>query len=75
MCFAKEKKDVKSIVKDPTDLILDEDLQNLEILGTVNHSDGADIHFIEVDDQVVVLFNTDEAQEAFFQEVDHVNTN
>ena len=57
MCFAKEKKEVKSISKDPNDIILDENLQNLEILGTVNHSDGV------------------EAQEAFFQQLDDMNTN
>ena len=75
MCFTKEKKEVKSISKDPNDIILDKDLQNLEILGTVNHSEGVDTHFIVPDDQVIVLFNTDEAQEAFFQQLDDVNTN
>ena len=75
MCFAKEKKEVKSISKDPSDIILDEDLQHLEILGTVNHSDGVDTHFIELNGQVIVLFNTDEAQKAFFQQLDDVDTN
>ena len=75
MCSTKKKKDVKSIDKDPTELILDDDLQNLELLGTVDHGNGVDIHFIEMDDHVFILFNSNEAEEAFFQEVDHINDN
>ena len=69
MCFPKEQKEVQAEHKNILDFEILEQFQEYSILGEVSHveNSGIDGHVIELDDQVVILFTSDEAEKQFHE--------
>ena len=69
MCCPKEQKEVKAEHKNVLDFEIPEQFDDCSILGEVSHAENNDIdgHVIELDDQVVILFTSNEAEEQFHQ--------
>ena len=64
MCCPKEQKEVKAEHKNVLDFEIPEQFDDYSILGEVSHIDG---YVIELDDQVVILFTSNETEEQFHQ--------